>query len=383
VELRTRNPRKLALAGLTVALATATVGFALSRTPATVPTKPATAVKMDIKGKLARVLVSDGDAVAKGQLIAYLDSSGYEADLKKAETELQQLEAQTQNAIKTVDALPGIAGFLPRELPQAEYVTVPVTKAVTSSKKAAPTTEGSAPSSADPYKQARERQQKARSDQEKASQELATASAELVDAQKARDSLRPKITQAETDAVQAEKKAAGAKDLLQQGAISEKRSQELLEDKESTAKVRASIQVQITESDRQLADTQQRQKEAQKRLDSASAELRKSDELLASAANAPVTAPNKQAVVATTKETSTKLVMRRMKMSVRETEAPAIPVKVVVDEKAMQGSETRIAELKGRIEALKARIAECKVFAPVTGFVRLPDGVSIEIAQRP
>src|SRR4051812_694617 len=70
------------------------------------------AVSVPIEGKLARLLVKEGDLVQQGQAIAEIDTTAYEADLKKAQAELQQIQGQAQNAIKPMEAIPGMSGFL-------------------------------------------------------------------------------------------------------------------------------------------------------------------------------------------------------------------------------------------------------------------------------
>jgi multidrug resistance efflux pump len=368
----------LALAGLAVALATVAAGFTLtiSKDPDAKPPVAVAPIPVQINGKLVRLLVRDGDAVNQGQLIGFLDSSSYEADLKKTETELQQLQAQTQSAITPLQALPGMSGILPRQVPQPEYVSVPVKERTPAPQKPV----AQAVSSKDPFKEASAQQERARSEHERTSQALALASADLADAQKARDALRPKITQAEASSKQAESKAASGKELLLQGAVSRKENQDLIDAAAEAAKALTALQAQVAEADRDLAAAQDRQQRAQKELDSATAKLKESDSLLAKAASIPAAAsqalpksePPKPAA-------ATKIVMRKMRLSVHESEPPAIPLKVLVDEKTMQSSEAKIAELKKRIEALKARIEDCKVFAPATGFVQVRVGGSIAI----
>jgi multidrug resistance efflux pump len=230
-------------------------------------------------------------------------------------------------------------------------------------------------------------QQGAKTAVDKATQDLAKATAEVADAQKERDALRPKITKAEAEAVQAEKKAASSDELLKTGVISEKRAAELIVDRETTKKAFEDIKGAVVASEKILADAKGKLDSAQGNLDKAVAALKSADDLLAKSnvekpamTAKPLPAPANVAKPAKAQPTDTRIVMRRMPMTVRHEEPPAIPVKVFVDEKAMQSSEQRIKELEMLIADLKAKIAACKILAPASGriFVEPNGTVSIQ-----
>ena len=214
----------ITIASVAALMAVATVfAFSLSRpSPLAQPATLVAVVNVPIKGKLARILVREGDFVRKGQVVALLDSSGYEADLRKAETELERVQNQTQNVIMPI---PELSGFLPRhiDLPKVEKVwrkatpslVVPIRKA--EPKPVLPQDDG--------FKSASLKQQESRASLDKAGKDLALATKAVVEAQKSRDALRPKVGQADVDAIQAAKKADGAPQLLEAGVISKKRAE--------------------------------------------------------------------------------------------------------------------------------------------------------------
>jgi hypothetical protein len=381
---------KLAIASLLAVSAVATVfAYSISHSPAkrTAPGHVASSAIVPIEGRVLTTLVHTGDQVQKGQLIAVLDSSSYESALKEATAQLQQLQAQEQNAIKPMEALPTMTGFLPRFVTKPELVTIPA-KPATAPKPALTAARAPEPKPPveDVYKKASGVQQGSRNALDKATQDVAKATAALADAQKARDVLRPKITQADTDATQAEKKAAASNDLLTAGVISAKRAQELIDNRDATKKALQEMKAQVAAADKALSDAQAQQQVAQAALDKCSLALKAADENLVKAsaeqpkAAEPVTPQAKPKPVAP-KPAETRIVMRRMPMIVRHEDAPAIPLKVFVDEKAMQSSQQQIELLQRKIADLKAAIAACQVVAPVAGRIEITPSGDVRITS--
>src|SRR5579862_4850696 len=259
------RPRRMkpAIVVIVAGLAVATV-FGLYAKPAKPLHKVATVppVTVTINGKLVKIDVQDGQFVQKGQLIAELDSSGYQADLNKAEGQITVILGQAQSSIQPMEGIPGMIGSLPTQYPiprtiritnpdkmqspksKSEPMTVPQAAAVQPKPNVTPTA----------YQQALSKQQAARNALEKSTQDLARATADLSDAQKARDGLRPKMIQADLAASQAAKKADGAKELLEAGVISTKRSEELLADRSTTQKALDDMKAQVAAADQAITD---------------------------------------------------------------------------------------------------------------------------------
>lgn len=370
-------PRKrkliLVVASL-LAISALTAVFAMARNQPRLPVAARHYVAVPIPSKVASLLVKDGDFVQKGQLIARLDSTGFEADLKKAEAELANLQTKSQSAIKPMDVIPGITGILPRQLPRQEP---PLRSKGTPDHENLPKPPANEPTQTpDPYKAASLKQQQAKTAMDEATKSLAKLTAQVADAQEARDSLRPKVTLADVMATQAAKKATNAQELLDAGVISRKRAEELMADRDATQKALDAVKAQAAEADKALDDAKVAALAAQTALDKATAELQQADNRLAKAAALPMPkAPPGQK----SQPTETRVVMRRMPLTVRTEEAPAIPVKVLVDEQAMQSSEAQIQVLQKKIGELKARIAGCAVLAPISGRVQLSTAGDISI----
>lgn len=391
--VKRRRPKLVSVAAFVVCAAATVLAFSMSHphektSPSSQPFIASIAVPLP--GKLSLLLVHNGESVAKGQLIAELDSSAYESELKNVEAELQQSQTQTQSSIMPMQAIPGITGTLPRQLPQPVYEKLvvpkqPTLKPAPQKHEEPPAISKTEPPKEQPGASAAATQKKAQATLEAATQELAKSSAALAAAQKDRDALRPKITQARVDAEQAAKKAGNAKELLDAGVISAKRSQELLADKDTTQKALEDLQSQVTAADKTLSDTQTRQQTAQSNLDKATADLKSADDLLAKSSVEPVPQKSPASPVAKPapkprpQPQETRIVMRRMPMTVRTEPLPAIPVKVFVDEKAMQNSEEQTQALTKRIEELKAKIAACRIFAPVAGTIEISTSGEIRI----
>ena len=149
------------------------------------------------------------------------------------------------------------------------------------------------------------------------------------------------------------------------------------------------LKAQVAAAEEILSAAKSELESAQAILDKSTSSLKEADDLLAKVASTP--APQKETPVAVVVpkpvvKTKPAAVMARIEsrhslMSVRLEPLPATPVKVLVDEKAMQSSETRMAELEKRIAELKAKIAECQVLAPIAGRVQV--SLSGVIAVRP
>ncbi|HVT13208.1 MAG TPA: biotin/lipoyl-binding protein [Fimbriimonadaceae bacterium] len=324
-------------------------------------------VSVPLSGKIAALEVKNGDFVRKGQWIAQLDSSAYEIDLAKAEGELKQIQDQSQAAIQPLIAIPGISGTFPKELPKPQVVKVPAKKAI------APAPQPEMKPAIDPYKVASDKQQRAKAALDKATQALAKATTSVTEAQQARDALRPKEIQAQVAATQAAKKADQAQQWLDAGVISRKRAEQLSAEKDAAQKDLEAVKGLEADAEKGLADAKGEAQAAQTAVDAATAALQKSDDLLAKAAATP--APKTPAPAAKPKPAMEAKIVTRRPLVVNTEEAPAIPMKVMVDEKAMESSETRIAELKKKIADLKARIAACRVLAPTDGQIQIsPSG---------
>src|SRR5207253_303186 len=150
----------------------------------------------------------------------------------------------------------------PKGLPQPEYVTVPVNTKETAQPakvvQAPKTTSKPAPAPDTHFKTALATQQQSKGALDKATQELALATTGVADAQKARDALRPKITQAEAESVQADKRAGSGPDLLAAGAISAKRAEEVKAEKEAAKKALDDLKARVSEADKALTEAQAR-----------------------------------------------------------------------------------------------------------------------------
>ncbi len=363
-------------AAMAFALALAHPGFDRATASGKLP------VSVAVTGKVAKVFVRSGDNVLKGQLLGELDSSALQADLQKAEAELQALQIQSQNAIQPMTAMPAISGFLPRSLPVPDPVpSVPV---VASTKPALPDSKVAA---VDPYQSAVAGQMKAQANLGKATKNLDAATKALADAQGARDALRPKVGQAEVDATQAAKKADSVKELLDAGVISVKRSQELLAAKESTQRALDDLKIEVAAAEQALTQAKADQESVRGGLDRATADLKTADDSVAKAATAQVSQPKPAAPAPAeakatnppvgTKSGFMKIGMHRKPLVAREEPLPPIPVKVFVDQKAIQGSERRIADLQARIRELQAKIDACRILAPIAGWVEIAASGSI------
>jgi len=349
------------------------------------------AVVVPTNGKIVRLLVRDGDFVKKGQPIAVLDSSGYQADLKRAEAQLQQLQAKTQNAITPMPLVAGISGMLPRSLPKLQ---TPNSKPKTASSE--PQTPKSKPNTPNPKLQTPTAklptpQEVARDALAKAAKDLADATAAVAVAQAARDALRPKITQAEVDATEAATKADTATQLFAAGVISANRSAQLIAGKTSTQKTLDDLQAQAAAADQALADSRAHQQSAQAPVDEAAKGLSEADDRAGKAAAAPFppSAPRQptEYPVAHPESSSQPSAAHKptrqqaaQHPAVARLEAPrAIPVKVFVNQQALQTAQPQIAELQRQIELLRERIAECTIVAPVSGRVELSSSGTIAI----
>lgn len=358
--------------------------FALSLAHSPRLPKPAQlSALVPIEGKL---LVKDGDFIQKGQVIAEFEPASLQVQLQKAELELQQVQGQEQNSIKPMQPVLGMRGTLPARLPEPKIVKIESAKTVTPPATVVPPKPTIAPAIDQGYLQASANRQRAKETLAKATDEVAKATVEVADAQKARDALRPKMIQADLDASQAVKKAAPADELLKAGVISVKRSQELAADVETTKKALEAMMAQVAAADKALSDAQAKQTQAQTALEAASSALKTSDAQLLKAGDAPApkpiaVEPKKQPVTQAKPMQTAKIVMRRMPMAVHYEELPAIPLQVFVDEKSMQTSQHRIAELQALIAKLKAQIADNKILAPITGRVRLTQNGDIQIFQ--
>jgi multidrug resistance efflux pump len=384
-----RNRRKMMLAIASLA-ATCVIGSVYTLSLATVTASPASGhqpgvVPVPIQGKISQLLVRDGDTVQAGQVIAKLDPSEYEAEIAEAQAEIQMIQSQAQGSIMPMQPLPGMSGTLPGRVPEPEYIRVPV-KAPAKPVPMLPTTKPKPQAETKPvdaYHAASKQRQDVQADHDKAVKTLAEATASLGEAQAARDALRPKITVAEAEAVQAERRAAGVPALLEAGAISLKRSQELNDEKAATAKALEDVKAKIAEADKALIEAQAAQDAAKTSLDRTTAALQAVDAMLAKSSTespkveVPAKADIAKTEVAPTKPAKTefKLVTRKMPLVVRQEEPPAIPLQVFVDEKAMKNSQGRIQELQLKIAGLKKRMSQCDLTAPVAGIVRI-SGVS-------
>jgi hypothetical protein len=347
-----------------------------------------TVVSVAVPGAVSQFLARDGDTVKAGQLLARLDTSAYEAEIAAAEAEIRDIQTQAGNLIQPMQLLPGMSGTLPKSVPDPVYIQVPVKepqKTVIHLETQKPETKP-LKKPGEPFKSASDARQIVQAEHDKAVKDLAGTTEKLAEAQKSRDALRPKITQAEADAVQAEKKAAEAPSLLESGAISAKRSQELVDEKAAATKAFEGIKGQIVEADKVLAEAQAAQESAKANLDKTTAALRSADDLLAKSnteppkfEQPPVAKPKPPPLPAQTPKMETKIVMRRMPLVARQEEAPPIPMKVFVDEKAMKTSQIRIQDLQKKIEDLKQRIAKSEVIAPVAGILHISKSGAISI----
>jgi len=393
----------VALLGLGLAVAAFALSMAHSRRPISRPSE-AVPIAVSIRGKIARWLVRDGEHVRQGQPVAELDDSAYQAQLKQAEAQLQQLQTKAQAAI--VPAPPTtIAGELPRTLPKLPPTpsvvrpvqttqpvkSAPISKPSVPAKPAAIQPKPSAPSADGP----RARQAAARDAVAKAAKALDAATTALAAAQTARDALRPKIARADVDADEAAKKADSAKQLLDAGVISANRSAQLLADRDATQKALADLQGQAKAADQTLTDAQANQKVASDAVAKAEADLQNADQLASKsstedpdAVSAPkTTAPRppvaKQPMVVQSgkslrPEPSHRAVTPPPAV-VRVEKPRAIPLQVFVDQKTLSSSQEEIARLQALILDLKAKISACVIAAPVSGTVRISPSGTLSI----
>lgn len=318
----------------------------------------------------AKLLVREGAFVYKGQIVAERDSSRYQADLEKAESELKQIQTQTQNVIMP---MPELSGVMPRQI---EIPRISRPKPET----APPVVNKPEPKPSDAPNKAIQKQADARAALDMATKNLAESTASLAAAQESRDALRPKVGTAQVVAIQASKKAEGAQELLDAGVISRKRAEELEGEKAAALKALDDLNSQVAAAEESIASAKTRLEAAQANLDKATASLHAADDALTRAANlAPQPKPESPSVKPTAKPKTDIVVSRPMPMSVRLEPLPATPLKVFVDEKAMQTSQIRMAELDKQISDLKAKIEACQIRAPISGRIQISANSEIEI----
>jgi multidrug resistance efflux pump len=386
--------RVRAVALLALACAVAICAFALSRTAVrTASAHSSSMTQISIPGRVVKWLAKDGDRVEKGQAIAELDVSTQQAELQKAETELTQLENQAQASIQPMSIFPGVSGSLPKQIAEPKFIQIPVKEPAKPEPKIvskipqvspAPKTENPA------LVAARKSHQSAEDTVNLASDEVKKASAALSEAQKSRDALRPKITQADAAATEAAKKAEGARSLLDQGAISKREYDQDLANRIETQKALEALKGDVADAETNLKAAQTRLQTANESLEKAMSGLEAANNDYTRAAQAPAPpivaaakpAPAPVTVKAAPKpqKTETKLVMVRRGM-VSEEPPPAIPVKVFVDEETMKPAQQKIAELTKRIADLKLQIAAARLLAPESGILHLSanGAASIEV----
>ncbi len=362
------QPKKsrLALVALTIViLAVALVGLSLARgSEHRVAFKDSSVSLISpIGGRVLALVALNGSQVQSGQVIAELDSSGLRTELQQAEAELAAVQQQGQSAIKPMTSY-GLAGFLPRALPQVEHVRVPVQTAgpmpvATMGQLQLQGHEG--------YKGAVAHAADDRKTLEKATSELSAANGAVSQAQKDRDALRPKVAKAEAESATADRKAGNSKELLDAGVISTKRAAELVADKESTKKAWDALAAQAQVADKYLIDANAAQSAAKDKLDRARAALETADSAVTKAQSLVTPATPKTADSKPQVSYVGKVVTRRS--MVRVVEPQPIPVKVFVDEGAMKSTDQRVAGLQKKIADLKAQIEDCKILAPVDGRV--------------
>lgn len=362
---------------LAVPLAIAGYAFAVARPAVGPASKPA--VLLPAPGKDFHLLVRDGQVVQANQLIGELDVSAYKVELSQDEAELSKMRHQAESSIGAVAAMPTISGTLPARLPGPSVVNPSLAPAAPVGLSArAVTSEVANP---DPYLSARDKEAKARESVDSASKELAFAGVELATAQATRDDLRPKLSQAEVEAAQSAKKAEGAQELLDAGVISVKRAVELKANSEAYRKALADLQSQAQGADDGIRQAEAKAASAKEALDRATRILSEARGLVAKAATQPIpkaapTSASKPSAPATVKS---KPSVPRLPRVFHSAEALPVPVKVFVDERAIENTSRRIEELERRISELKDLIGACRIVAPTSGRIRvLPQG-SIQI----
>src|SRR5262249_2736717 len=78
-----------------------------------------------VPGRVTEILVSEGDAVSAGQLLARLDATTLEDQLKQAEAEIENAKSNAERTAKLYDR--GIASGKEKEDAQKEYLTAQAT----------------------------------------------------------------------------------------------------------------------------------------------------------------------------------------------------------------------------------------------------------------
>lgn len=307
----------------------------------------------------ARLLVHDGEIVEKGQLLARGDSTGLIRELDQAQSDLRALTQSAQSAITPITGFFGMAGNLPRSVGKAEIVKIST----------APSKAAASPQAVSETDAAKGAKSAADDALGKATLAQGLSAAKAAEAQATLDALRPQEAQAEADAKRASDKLAAARSLLEAGAISRKELAESEQASTDAGLALDGVRQQISQAEQNVATSEAAIETAKKLVQEAASRADAASRGLAKSASDPTPAPAPAAPVRTER------IVTRMPLRVHSIEPPAIPVKVIVDEKAIATSEGKAADLRARIEALKAEIAAAKVYAPISGIVRIsPDG---------
>lgn len=330
------------------------------------------AVAVAIPGKIARLVVADGEIVKRGQLLAELDMTAAQAELAKAEAELKQVRQEAQAAILPLPPLAGLTGFLP---PPSKPVTVRTPVESADSAPPAPVVKQPRKPTAFEIEESAHREASGAVDL--ASARLNAAQTELDTAQTVRDALRPKQAEADASLTRAENKAEAADDLLAEGAISKKEAADIVAKRGAAQASVDDLGRQARAADGAIAAARTSLDAAKSALTQALADLKASESRLALAAIKRDETPKPSAKPPAPPKVvkyETKLVTKRPPV-VEALPPPPTPVKVLVDAKAIGASTAKIADLQKKIAALRARIDAAKVLAPIAGQVQIgPDG---------
>lgn len=333
-------------------------------------------VAVAIPGKIARLVVADGEIVKRGRLLAELDTTAAQAELVKAEAELKQVQQEAQAAILPLPPLAGLTGFLP---PPSKPVVVRTPVEIAAPSPPAPVV--NKPRKPTAFEIAERARAEASGAVDLASARLNAAQTALYTAQTARDALQPKQAEADASLARAEKKALAADDLLAEGAISKKEAAEI-EAKRGAAQASVDdLGRQARAADVSIAAARTTVDDAKSGLTQALADLKASESRLALAATkrdetpkAIAKPPGPPKVV----KYETKLVTKRP-AAVKVEPPPPTPVKVLVDAKAIDASTAKIAALQKKIAGLRAQIEAAKIFAPISGQVQIGPAGSLSI----
>ena len=301
-------------------------------------------------GKLLKWLVSDGEHVEKGQLIAMLDVSQAEARISELRAQIAELEAKGSSAILPMTS---ITGTVPAVAPSP--VKVPVKKSLDAP---SPPAEAAKLASKEPFEAAKDALQKitASLKAQQAAEDQATK--DIKD-------LTEKIAVAQANYKVASDKATNARALLEQGVISEKRCQEITADEDSSSRALSALLLDMESAKRSLA--------------SAKAELAS---LQAKLPTAKQTYDDAQAKFAAEKETRAKsiaalppakeeVVYRSVPTASWAKSPPTAPVKLFVDEETMDSVESKRKALQAELDHLKTVIEASKIYATEAGQVHL------------